>query len=113
MTVSVPADAPPAATLIRQTVFTDDTGTREGLRTTSTVSVPAASLAAAYTNVGTTDDANPGAGDIDGSGSSFSAQALASVGITPGATIPYRGLSFTWPAGEPDNAVAAAIGDPD
>jgi hypothetical protein len=107
VTVGVPADAPPAATLIWQTVFTDDAGTREGLRTTSTVSVPAPSLAAAFTNVGTTDDANPGAGNIDGSGSSFSAQALASVGVTPGGTISYRGLSFTWPAGEPDNVVAA------
>ena len=63
--------------------------------------------------MGTTDDANPGAGDIDGSGSSISAQALAAAGVTPGGTVTAGGLTFTWPSGgtgQPDNAVASGQG---
>ncbi len=108
--ISVPADATSSVDLITQAVFTDDAGQLQGLRTRSTVNVPAASLAAAFNNVGTTTDTNTGAGDIDGSGSSFSAQALAAAGVTPGATVTTRGISFVWPnvpTGQPDNAVAS------
>jgi Fibronectin type III domain/NPCBM-associated, NEW3 domain of alpha-galactosidase len=109
-TVGVPADAATSADLVWQAVWSDDNGRPQGLRTTSTVNVPAASLAAAFNNVGITDDANTAAGDIDGSGSSFSAQALAGVGVTPGAAVTFRGLTFAWPnmaAGQRDNAVCA------
>jgi hypothetical protein len=107
-TVTVPADATSGAGLLTQAVFTED-GQSEGLQSASTVSVPAASLSAAFDNVGITDDTNPTVGDIDGAGSSFSAQALAALGATPGASITVGGVSFTWPdvaAGEPDNVVA-------
>jgi hypothetical protein len=110
ITVTVPADAASSASLITQAVFTDDTGAAQGLRTTTSINVPAPSLAAAFTNVGITDDTAPTLGDIDGSGSSFSAQALASVGVTPGGTVIHAGLSFTWPAGHPDNVVASGQG---
>jgi len=93
-----------------QAVFTDDAQSKLGLRTTATANVPAPSFAATLTNVGTTDDANTGAGDIDGSGSSLSAQALAAAGVTPGGTVTAGGLTFTWPAGQPDNAVASGQG---
>jgi beta-glucosidase len=65
------------------------------------------SLSAAFNNVGITDDANTSAGDYGGPGYSFSAEALASAGITPGGTVTSGGFSFTWPnvaAGQPDNA---------
>ena len=107
-TVTLPADATSGGVLLTQAVFTED-GQREGLQRTSTVNVPAASLAAAFDNVGITNDTNTTVGNLDGAGSSFSAQALAALGATPGATITVGGTSFTWPnvaAGEPDNVVA-------
>jgi hypothetical protein len=74
------------------------------------VTVPYPSFSAAYDNTGISDDTDTAAANIDGSGSSFSAQALASVGVTPGASLTYDGLTFAWPsaaAGQPDNVVAA------
>jgi hypothetical protein len=68
--------------------------------------VPYVSLGAALNNVSITDDTNRGPGNIDGGGNSFSAQALAAVGLTPGATLTHDGLTFTWPdapAGSADN----------
>ncbi|MGH3166968.1 MAG: alpha-L-fucosidase, partial [Trebonia sp.] len=66
-------------------------------------------LAAGCNNTGITNDSNTGAGNVDGNGYSFSAQALAAAGASPGAVIKAGGLSFTWPsaaAGSPDNVVA-------
>jgi alpha-L-fucosidase 2 len=77
---------------------------------TAAVSVPFQNLAASFDNVGITDDTNTNVGDVDGSQSSFSAQALASVGVSAGGTVTHGGSSFTWPAaaaGEPDNTVAS------
>ena len=73
---------------------------------TATVTVPYSSLPAAFNNVAVSDDSNPAAANFDGGGYSYSAQALATVGITPGATVKGGGFSFTWPAaqpGQPDN----------
>jgi hypothetical protein len=64
------------------------------------------SLADAFNNVGITDDSAPTVGNFDGSGDSYSAQALAAVGLTPGTTIDHDGASFTWPnvsSGTADN----------
>lgn len=61
-------------------------------------------------NVAVTDDGNTNVGDFDGSRASLSAQALAAVGVHPGATVEHAGLRFTWPAaqvGTPDNVVAS------
>ncbi|WP_328709857.1 glycosyl hydrolase family 95 catalytic domain-containing protein [Microbispora hainanensis] len=63
-----------------------------------------------FSNVAVTDDTNTAPGNFDGNGASISAQALASVGVTPGATITKNGLTFTWPdvaVGTPDNAIAS------
>jgi beta-glucosidase len=70
------------------------------------VTVASSSLAAAFDDAGIGDDAEPAAGAFSATGRSFSAEALASVGITPGATITHRGVSFQWPSaapGTPDN----------
>ncbi len=72
---------------------------------------PYPSLAAAFDNVGITDDANTAPGNLDGGGASFSAQALAAAtpSLTPGATFIHNGLTFTWPNSQPgtrDNVVA-------
>ena len=71
----------------------------------ASVSVPVSSLSAAYNTVGITDNSDPTAGNFDGSGYSYSAQSLASAGITPGSTVNSGGFGFTWPnvaAGQPD-----------
>ncbi|MFD7160847.1 GH92 family glycosyl hydrolase [Kribbella sp. NPDC059898] len=47
--------------------------------------------------------------DYDGGGVSYSRQALAAAGLTPGGTGTVQGLSFTWPdvpSGDPDNVPA-------
>jgi hypothetical protein len=80
---------------------------------TLTVAAPYPTLAAAFNNVGITDDAdtNPtglGAG-IDDYQGTFSAQALATAGVTAGGSLVRGGITFSWPsvaAGTPDNVVA-------
>ncbi|GIG62877.1 hypothetical protein Lfu02_72490 [Longispora fulva] len=75
--------------------------------TTSGSSYP--NLAAAFNNIGTTDDANPSVGTLSTSGKSYSRQALAALGYKPGATVTHQGTTFTWPnvaAGQPDNVAA-------
>jgi predicted alpha-1,2-mannosidase len=66
-------------------------------------------LAPFYDNVGLTDDTNQTAGNIDGDGNSYSAQALAALGITPGSAVSADGVNFAWPdvpAGQKDNIIA-------
>ncbi|GAA3433792.1 glycoside hydrolase family 3 C-terminal domain-containing protein [Kutzneria kofuensis] len=104
--VTVPNDAKPgSATLKGSTRYrgSDRTSPGDG---SATVQVAYQNLAAAYTDVGVSDDANPAAGNLDGSGYSYSAQALATVGVTPGATVG----GFTWPAvpaGQADTVTTA------
>jgi hypothetical protein len=50
-----------------------------------------------YTNAGVTDDNNTGAATYDGGGWSYSAQALAAQGVTPGGTLTVDGIDYTWP----------------
>jgi NPCBM-associated, NEW3 domain of alpha-galactosidase/Carbohydrate esterase 2 N-terminal len=71
---------------------------------------PYSSLPAAFDNVGVSADSSTSAADLDGSGYSFSATALANAGVTPGSGVTAGGLSFTWPsaaAGSVDNVVAS------
>jgi hypothetical protein len=68
------------------------------------------SLAAYLDNIGATNDSDPGAGNLDGSTSSLSVQALAAQGVTPGGKITYNGVPFTWPdaaAANADNVTAS------
>ena len=67
-------------------------------------------LAAAFDNPGISADADVAAGNFDGTGLSYSQEALTSVELGPGAVISHAGLIFTWPnvaAGQPDNVIAA------
>jgi hypothetical protein len=63
-------------------------------------------LSSAYDNVGITDDTATDVGNIDGSGSSLSAQALADVGITPGSTV-----ESSAPTPGAPTSVSAKVGD--
>ena len=63
-------------------------------------------LQQAYNNVGISDNSNPGPGNLDGKGYSYSAQALAATGLMPGSVVSHNGILFTWPnvaAGQQDN----------
>ena len=63
-----------------------------------------------FDNVGISNDADPAAGNLDGTGYSYSAAALAAAGLTPGRSVTHDGLTFTWPdvlAGMPDNVLAS------
>ena len=67
-------------------------------------------LSGAFNNSGISDDADPAAGNLDGGGYSYSAQALAAAGLSPGASVTHDGLTFTWPdaaAGAPDDMLAS------
>jgi hypothetical protein len=87
-------------------VFAVATGTG-----TPTTGAPYSSVAAAYDNVGISDNANQAAGDFDGTGDSFSAQALAAGTPTPltaGGQATFGGTTFTWPTavGTPNDVIA-------
>jgi NPCBM-associated, NEW3 domain of alpha-galactosidase len=78
---------------------------------TPTTGAPYSSLAAAYDNAGISDNSNPGAADFDGTGESYSAQALAAgtpTALTAGGQATIGGTTFTWPSavGAPDNVIA-------
>ena len=75
-------------------------------RTGRITTTPYPTLAAAFNDVGVSSQSNPAAGDFDGYDDSFSAQALAAAGVTPGSIIHASGATFMWPAspaGTPDN----------
>ncbi|WP_431955182.1 discoidin domain-containing protein [Actinacidiphila sp. bgisy167] len=71
---------------------------------------PASSLSATFDNTGVTSDADTDAGNFDGGGATYSAQALAAAGLRAGRTFDVGGVSFVWPStagsGKPDNTVA-------
>jgi predicted alpha-1,2-mannosidase len=54
-------------------------------------------LAPYYNITGETSDSAPSRANYDGDGCSYSEQALAAAGITPGAKITSGGLTYTWP----------------
>ncbi|HEX4725298.1 MAG TPA: glycoside hydrolase family 3 C-terminal domain-containing protein [Pseudonocardiaceae bacterium] len=67
------------------------------------------SFDSAMNTVAVSDDSNPAVGNFDGSGNSFSAEALAGFGITPGGPVTVDGAPVTFPTEAPGtpNAVAA------
>lgn len=70
---------------------------------------PVAGLAAAFTNVGISDDGNVTGANLDGNGNSFSQQDLIAAGWSPGARVVAGAASLALPqvaAGQPDNVVA-------
>uniref|UniRef100_UPI0007C5CDA7 glycoside hydrolase family 3 C-terminal domain-containing protein n=1 Tax=Streptomyces sp. NRRL S-340 TaxID=1463901 RepID=UPI0007C5CDA7 len=99
--VTAPSGAAPGNVPLTATA-THTTGTYTA---DATLRVPFPNQKAAYTNVGVTDDGDPGPGKYDGGGFSFSAQALAAEGLAPGTSFTHDGLTYQWPdvpAGSPD-----------
>lgn len=72
-------------------------------RATTSALLPYRSLPKAFDNAGISSADALTAANIDGSNSSLSAEALASVGLTPGAAVSYDGVPFTWPDTRPGN----------
>jgi predicted alpha-1,2-mannosidase len=64
----------------------------------TTVVAKPGNLLGVFNNAGISDDANPGGANVDSDGFSYSAQALAAVGFTPGATVSVNGVNYTWPS---------------
>ncbi|HJP77857.1 MAG TPA: glycoside hydrolase family 3 C-terminal domain-containing protein [Pseudonocardiaceae bacterium] len=105
-TVTVPASASPGSAVLG---VTESVGGASAGLSSAVTEVPYASLAGGFNNVSITDDGDHGPGNIDGGGNSFSAQALAAAGLTPGRPFISNGLTFTWPnaaAGSNDNIEA-------
>ncbi len=109
--ITVPANANPGNDdLSAQATFTNANG-QATASDVATTSVPFASFTEAFNNPGITDDSNWTAGNLDGAGRSYSAQALANAtpSLTQGGTVTHDGLTYTWPnaqPGTPDNVVA-------
>jgi hypothetical protein len=112
-TATPPASQPPGPatlTAVAQTVLPRSGHCRQVLVGSTQVETPYSSLQAAYDNVGISADSSTGVANLDGSGYSLSATALANAGVTPGSTVTAGGLSFTWPGaatGSADNALAS------
>ncbi len=111
-TVTLNVSADPGA---KQTFYTvpikllTQSGKRLSNLTLLVLVAPAGSLLRAFNNRGVSDDSNVNAANFDGGGWSYSAQALAAQGATPGSTITAGPIQYTFPPskpGYPDNAIA-------
>jgi len=92
----------PAGVLLDQVTVTTSAGA-------TTVPQTYPSLSASFDDVGTTNDATPGDGNVDGYGYSYSVQTLAAAGAVSGSPVSHKGLTFNWPVerdGLPDNTIA-------
>ena len=106
LTVTAGASAPQGFNSVTATLTTAD-GTTQTVKLAVLVAKPG-SLLTAFNGVGISDDNNPGQGSFDQGHASYSAQALAAQGWTPGVTKTVNGVKFTWPqstSGWPDNVI--------
>ncbi|WP_326573675.1 beta-glucosidase [Streptomyces sp. NBC_00481] len=106
----LPDDAEGVVPCIAHALFDVHAYGSDCTRVTSSLKLPYRSLASAFDNAGISSDDATTTADIDASRSSLSAEALASVGLTPGASVTYGGTAFTWPdtgPGAKDNLVSS------
>ncbi len=108
ITLTAAEDAAQGFYAAKVTVTSGDTSYEQPVSLTVAA---AGTLLAAYNNTGISDDEGEhDEADYDGGGWSYSRQALAAAGLTPGGQGTVDGLTFTWPgspAARPDNASAA------
>jgi alpha-glucosidase len=93
--------AEPGQATVRAEARYVSNGWGHSVSTAATTEVVYATLAASYNNVGVTDDGDTANGNFDLGGNSYSAQALAAAGVSPGGTVSAGGVDFTWPSAEP------------
>jgi beta-galactosidase GanA len=103
-TVTAPSSGQTAGTVALLATAVWGAGAAGGgttLQNSATVQAPYSSLAASFDNTGITSNVNTNPSSaftgFDGIGTSYSAEGLATAGLTPGATVTAGGLSFTWP----------------
>jgi len=107
--VAIPAAAHPGRYTLVATAHCTGSGPCSAPAVAGNAIVPYASFSRAFNNVGAAPQANSGVANLDGTGQSYSADALAAVGYLPGAQVAHGGISFAWPAarpGTPDNVTA-------
>ncbi|MFR0356623.1 GH92 family glycosyl hydrolase [Streptomyces sediminimaris] len=108
ITLSAAGDAAQGFYDAKVTVTSGDTSYQQPVALT--VAAPG-TLLAAYDNTGVSDDEGDHAeADYDGGGWSYSRQALAAAGLTPGGQGTVDGLAFRWPdspSARPDNVSAS------
>ncbi|HEX8007538.1 MAG TPA: glycoside hydrolase family 3 C-terminal domain-containing protein [Trebonia sp.] len=108
--VAVPASAGCGIYPLHVTAtLTTPSGASLSLPQDASVSIVCSSVTAAFDNVGITSDTGTSTGNFDGQSDSYSAQGLASGGLTPGSAVTVGGVSLTWPnvaAGQADNVAA-------
>ncbi|HEY3955667.1 MAG TPA: glycoside hydrolase family 2 TIM barrel-domain containing protein [Streptosporangiaceae bacterium] len=105
--VTAPSSGTQGGTVTASASFTLD-GSQVSQGTDVPISL-VTSLADAFSNTGISDDSDVTSANFDGVGNSFSAQALAQAGLTPGGSFSSGGISFTWPnvpSGSPDNVLS-------
>ncbi|MBX5451766.1 GH92 family glycosyl hydrolase, partial [Thermogemmatispora sp.] len=96
LTVSAAGDQPEGYATVTFKVQTADGSTLPAV-TLPVLVAPTGSLLPLVNNIGISDDNTPTIADFDGSHFSYSAQLLASLGYTPGATVTVNGVSYRWP----------------
>jgi beta-glucosidase len=110
LSVSAAAGAPLGSDFVALRPSFVDRGKRYSLGTSVlSVDVPYASLAAAFNTTAISDDSDIAAANFDGSGNSYSEQALTAAGFAPGATVTVGTTTLQWPdvpAGTPDSVLA-------
>lgn len=83
-----------------------ETGGPSGL---TVLVAPPGSLLRAFDNTGISGNSQISAADLDQAGNSYSAQALAAAGLSPGRRVTVNGVTLDWPStasGYPDDAIA-------
>jgi predicted alpha-1,2-mannosidase len=109
LTLTVRASSSAAQTFYTVPVALTDDGTTLPSVSQTVLVAPPGSLLTAFNSAGISNDSDVSAGDFDGEGNSYSAQALATAGLTAGQPVTVGGTTFTWPLpapGYPDNAIA-------
>lgn len=107
--VTVPTETPAESMwLTAKAAFTHD-GERGGVTGAAQPIIAYEAIADAYDRVSITDDTAPAQGDFDGSGNSYSKQALEAVGIVPGGAVTVDQTRFIWPeaVGTPNSVTSA------
>jgi beta-glucosidase len=110
LTVTVATGQPPASEYVSLHPSFVDRGVSYSLTAPDlTVSIPYASLVAAYNTTAISDDSDVAAADFDGAGNSYSEQALTAAGLAPGADVTVGTTTLQWPdvpAGASDSVLA-------
>ena len=107
--ISIPAAAQPGGFNLVGTATCAAAASCTAAPVTGSAVVPYATFSQAFDNAGIAPQADSAAANLDGTGQSYQAEALAAAGYLPGGQVMHDGISFAWPdssPGAPDNVVA-------